>query len=308
MPILRRDRCKATAGRMPIGERAALLLSTVWLAAAAALLALSGGWFERLPRDYRSEVVYEGPIDLWQSPDAGPSSSVLVGRRVDQVLQRSGGVAIVQSTIDWSAPDDVRLYQKSAIFGVDPLTRRNVAGYGDGDRTGYFTFPPDMQPSAFELWDVVYAGPVSVAFERRDRIGDLVVHLYRLGLMGLDDTAWYDFLPDVPERYRLVTDGRGLIWVEPHTGIVVDYTEVAAARFVEQATGQVAGMAASWTSSFAEETRSSQLRLAAAARTRLLMAERWVPAGLAGLGLGFLAMAAMAGGRRVTARPAAIAG
>lgn len=34
---------------------------------------------------------------------------------------------------------------------------------------------------------------------------------------NIDDTGGYTFLPDVPERYRTLSDGQGTLWIEPET-------------------------------------------------------------------------------------------
>jgi hypothetical protein len=107
----------------------------------------------------------------------------------------------------------------------------------------------------------------------------------------MDETAGYAYLPEVPERYRALTDGQGTLWIEPISGVVVEYQEQGVSYFANPATGERVGDFHTWSGQFTPETHTAQMALARAARWRSLALEAWLPGalgavGLAGLGIG----------------------
>ncbi len=252
-----------------------------------------GPAWEKLPTDYGSSVVLESDSSFRQTLDAALTTFHQKGRRVDQVLSSTDGVAIVQSHVDWSNDSGEVNYQTTGLYGVDRRTRKNVAGYGDVSRSGQFLFPPRLEGSIDEVWDPYYSGPRHLAFDRSEVVDGVTVAVYRFTVAGLDETSAYEFLPDVSERYGVGTDGEGYLWIEPVSGILVDMLDRGHSYFVDPATKKFAGDFSVWQARYTAQSRSDLLSLAAEARLRILATESWLPIGGIGLAVAWLGIGAL---------------
>ncbi|KUM27894.1 hypothetical protein AU467_14670 [Mesorhizobium loti] len=258
------------------------------IAAAAIVRSGLGPAFERLPADYTASIVLESDSRFRQTPDAAFSAFHQEGRRVDQVLSATGDVAIVQSHIDWTTDTGQVNYQTTGLYGVDRKTRRNVAGYGDLSRSGQFMFPPQLRGVTDEVWDPYYGGPRHLAFDRNEVVDGLTLAVYRFTIANLDETKTYDYLPDVPERFGVGTDGDGFLWVEPVSGTLVDMTDNGHSFFVDPATGKSMGDFSVWQARYSAQAKAELFGVATAVRRRILAAKIWLPAALAALALAWL--------------------
>ncbi len=265
---------------------AVVLLPAVVLIVLAALLRLGiGSVLERLPADYASHVVYDTDGSFRDSLDAAWSSFKQIGRRTDQVLKTVDGVAVMQSSADWSDLSGQVVYQISGTFGVDRQARRNVEGYGDRNRSGQFLFPSHAMPQNYEIWDITYSGKQVATFDRFDEIDGLSVMVFHFEASATDDTASFEYLADVPERFKGFSDGRGTYWVEPVSGLIIDVEDNGRSYFVDPATGKDAGTFSTWHNRYTPETRAALLQSAKRWRMQILAFETWLPATLAALAL-----------------------
>ncbi|TIU34369.1 MAG: DUF3068 domain-containing protein [Mesorhizobium sp.] len=281
-----------------------VLAPPMLLIAAAAIVRLSlGPVLERLPADYTGSVILESDSRFRQTPDAAFSAFHQNGRRVDQVLSATGDVAIVQSHIDWTTDTGEVNYQTTGLYGVDRKTRQNVAGYGDLSRSGQFMFPPQLRDVADEVWDPYYGGPRHLAFDRNEVVDGLALAVYRFTIADLDETKTYDYLPDVPERFGVGTDGEGFLWVEPVSGTLVDMTDNGHSFFVDPATGKSIGDFSVWQARYSAQSKADLFGMATSVRRRILAAKIWLPAALLALALAWLGIGLLRLRRR--ARPSA---
>ncbi|MGX5800320.1 porin PorA family protein [Bradyrhizobium sp. Arg314] len=270
----------------------------------AAIIRLSlGPALERLPADYTASVTLESDSRFRQTPDATFTAFHQKGRRVDQVLNTNGDVAVVQSHVDWTTDTGEVNYQTTGLYGVDRRTRQNVAGYGDVSRSGQFMFPPRLKGLGDRIWDPYYGGPRHLVFDRNEVVDGLVLAVYRFTIAGLDETKTYGFLPDVPARFQAHTDGEGSLWIEPISGTLVDMTDNGHSFFVDPATGKSVGDFSIWHASYSAQSKADLFGVAASSRQRILAAQIWVPVALLALALGWLGVGLLR--LRNSARPSA---
>ena len=244
-----------------------------------------------LPADYANETQYAGEDEFRDSPTGEWQSSNLIIRRVDQTLSVSGGVSIIQADLHVTSTSGEVIFENSGLYGVDRRTRQNLAGYGDVDRTGQFLFPLHVKQTTYEYWGPMYIGPRTAIFDHAENLDGLEVYVFHFAGTGMDETAGYSALLDVPERYDAHTDGQGTLWIEPVSGAVVDYEEQeGVSYFVDRATGARLADFHTWSNRYTPETRAAQLAQARAARTKHLALEIWLPGGLLLAGLLWLAV------------------
>jgi hypothetical protein len=263
----------------------------------AALTALQYFWLsaflERLPADYVSETEYAAKSRGHTTPASPAEEFERVIRRRDQALSASSDCAIIQGDVHWvSASGDV-MFEILNLYGVDRLTRKNLPGYGNEERFGQFLFPPHTLKQKYDGWDPLFAGPHVASYDHEETMEGVPVYVFNFVADGIDETSGYSALPDVPEKYRATTYGKGRIWVEPNSGIVVDYDETGVSYFIEPKTGERVGEITQWSDHYTPETRVAQLQLARAARRKIFALEIWIPFGLAVAGVGCLMTAAV---------------
>lgn len=186
-------------------------------------------------------------------------------------------------------------FEYTSLYGVDRRTRANLPGYGSVERSGQYLFPTHVEQKTYPAWDPMFIGLRQATFDHFENIDGQQVYVFTFSCAGMDETAGYSFMTDVPEQYRVFTDGQGSLWIEPLSGIVVNYEDQGVSYLVDSASGTRLsnGEFHQWVNSFTPETRLAQQRLARAARLRILLLEVWLPgasllAGLIWLSVGSL--------------------
>jgi hypothetical protein len=257
------------------------LFITLGLFAAAAFVRF---WLapllNELPANYASETQYAGEDNLRETPNGAWEKIATTLRRVDQTIVSTSETAMVQGDLHVYDENGAVVFESTGLYGVSRLARQNVPGYGDTERTGQFLFSLAVQPTTYTYWDPMFIGPRVATFDHAETQDGLTVYVFRFSASGLDETAGYSSLPDVPEHYAAHTDAQGTLWIEPVSGIVVDYAEQGMSYFADLTTGKPIADFHGWSDRYTPETRSAQLRLAAEARLRILLIQVWLPVGL----------------------------
>ncbi|MBA3352250.1 MAG: response regulator [Blastocatellia bacterium] len=166
---------------------------------------------ERLPADYASETSYAASCRFHLTPAAPAEEYDLVARRRDVALTSMDGHSIIQGDTHWTTPAGVVTFKVQNLYGVDRATRANAVGLGNADRNGQYFFPPHTEQRTYGLWDPFYTGPRVATYHHTEQLDGLTVYVFNFIAEDLDETAGYVSLPDVPEKYRASTDGRGKI-------------------------------------------------------------------------------------------------
>jgi len=270
-----------------------LIALTLWLLAGAQRFWIAPQ-LTRLPADYAEETSYAARCRYRDAPTAAWQQFSLIARRVDQTLVTFAGNSVIQGDMHWTTPAGEVTYESAGLYGVDRFRRANLAGYGNVSRAGQFLFPMHLQPATYRFWDPFYTGPRTATFERTATLNGLKVYVFSSVADHVDDTKGYLFLPDVPERYRAYSAGQGKLWIEPVSGVVVDFEDAGVSYF-----GKPRGEAGAkpqrvadfyfWDARYTPETQAAQRQRATAARRRILALERWLPLGLLFSGLFVLA-------------------
>jgi hypothetical protein len=254
----------------------------------------------QLPHDYTNERQYAVESNFRASMADEWEAITLTGRRLDRALLATSDVAIVQGDLYWNTDAGEAIFESSGLYGVDRTTRQNRPGFGDVDRLGQYLFPPHVQPITYDYWDQNFIGQRTAHYKRTETVEDEETYVFDFTGVAMDETAGYSQLPEVPEHYFTFTDGTGTLWVEPLSGIVVDYVEKGESYFVDRATGAHLANFYEWEARYTTATRTSQLGLARTTRLRIVLLEAWLPGLLLLAGVTLLA-AALPIGRRLTA-------
>jgi hypothetical protein len=245
---------------------------------------------ELLPSDYTNATALSEVDKFRDSPTGEWQASTLNTQRIDQTITHSGQTAIIEGALHVYYASGAVNFETTSLYGVDRRTRLNLSGYGSVNRTGQYFFPPHVQPGEYPIWDPMFVGLRQATFQRAEIMDGLQVYVFSFSTPGMDETTGYSYLPDVPERYLVHTDGAGTIWVEPLSGFVVDYMDSGVSYFVDPATGTRLADFNQWKERYIPGTRAAQIALARAARLRILALEVWLPGGLLLVALVFLGL------------------
>jgi len=288
---------------VPIG------LSRRWLLAGLILIILAvvfkqwlGPWAEQLPTDYSSVTNMSETNRFRNTANANWQANSLNVKRVDQTITSSSSYNLVEGSVHAYFDSGDMNFEASGLYGVDRATRANLPGYGDSQRSGQYLFPPHVKPGEYTIWDPFFLGPRQAAYARTEVVGGLAVYVFELTASGLDETAGYAFLAEVPERYQAHTDVLGTAWVEPISGQTLDYEDRSVSYFVEPATGARLADFNQFSEKFTPETKSAQLKIAREARFKDLALETWLPVVFLACGLACLVRAGFWLTRRKTGR------
>ncbi len=191
----------------------------------------------------------------------------------------------------WLTPAGTMIHETRNVFGVDQRSRKNLDGYGNQNRKGQYLFPRHTEKKSYILWDAYYTGPGGVTFDHVERFRGLEVFVFNFRC-DLDETAAYETLPGVPEKYRVWTVGDGQYWVEPTSGVIVKHDDHGVSYFTEPETTRRVGEAVLWKAHYAPETIEARVQDAMATRRWMLALEIWLPlalvtAGLIWIGIGW---------------------
>ncbi len=253
---------------------------------------------ERLPSDYDNETNYEQENQFRESPLADWQFSQLSVRRIDHAISTLGEVSIIQGALQIYFEDGTVNFETSGLYGVERSTRLNQPDYGNEPRNGQYFFPTHVTQNQYTLWDPFYIGPQYLIFDHIEKLEGVQVYVFTMTVSDLDETAGYNYLPIVPEHYRASTNASGTIWVEPLSGIVVNYQDQGASTLIDVKDQSYIAEFNTWTNIYTPETRTSQLALARATRLRMLVSELILPALLVMAGLVWLLPLVFTGLRR----------
>jgi hypothetical protein len=262
----------------------------------------------RLPADYADEASFDTWTRFRDSPRGAWQRSRLTARRVDQTLVSSGTHCVIQGDLHWTNADGSVAYESTGLYGVDRRTRKNLAGFGNMRRTDQFFFPLHTERRAYRQWDPHFIGPRDAVFKRAGERFGVDVYVFDFTARGLDESAGFGTLPDVPERYLALTNAKGTVWIEPVSGMVVDYAEQGESYFADPRTHAHVADFYAWHDRLTPASRAAKTRAAIAGRRRVLLIEIVAPLLCVLGGVALMIMSWRARLRAVEARTVVVAG
>jgi hypothetical protein len=205
-----------------------------WLISLGALLvALSLVWnfaifpgMAKMPADYEQEYTFEGSVQVFVA-DLG--ALVPIQTTMDRTLTAKSVtdediLLLQQDIVFYEATTGLPLAQinpalaalnTTEVYGLDRTTRANVAGNGDVDRTGQFTFPADVQQETYQYWSSSTGSAISANFVSEETYQGLDVYVFEMNSTG------NPYYPDLATGLPQKMDVYAKIRVEPVSGIPV---------------------------------------------------------------------------------------
>ena len=166
-----------------------------------------------------------------------------LGRLTMKTERVEGPVMYVDSKFEALTIDGATLFNLQRKLAVDRKTRLTLPA--SGFRSGsYFIFPPKVEKTGY-IWIAPTIGEsVNFRFVDEIKIQGLAVYHFRGLDDNLDDTGGFEFLPLVPETYKVSTRAVMDVYVEPRTGLIIQYEDHMTSSYLDDKGNRIWDMSA----------------------------------------------------------------
>jgi hypothetical protein len=140
----------------------------------------------KMPADYEQEYAFEGFIKQLNSETMSLDE---IPTDVARILTATGvedDVLLLQQDINiYIAQSETLLSSTTDIYGLDRTTRENVAGHGNMDRTGSFTFPAGTEQKTYSFWSSSAMTALPAHFIDEETYHGLKVYNFKIDVSDL---------------------------------------------------------------------------------------------------------------------------
>lgn len=186
------------------------------------------------------------------------SGNVISNSSVElNTLSASSSVATIDKKFVIESINGDVLFSLNQKFNINRYYRRNLPSNDDVIDT-YSYFPPNTQKTSY-LWTTGTMGsPIKMSFERENTIDGIKVYEFTGKANNVDDTSGYEFLPLVPEKYKVLSNVVISVSVEPATGDIVNYSDTGTSYYSDKDLNRVWDIA-QWSNRYTENTVKNNL-------------------------------------------------
>ena len=223
-------------------QRSLLGFAFLLLAAIPLWIGVVVPYLTKLPDDFSYRVNLLSFDDFYDEKTqqfSGPKRSASTFSY--EVVKRKQHVLIVKNIFNVHTVTGEKIIAVERLYGIDPLSGRHVAGFGDHDRQGYLFAPRHLRKGqSFTYWHVNYDGPAEMTFLGEEMIGGLKVFRYGTRYEGtrIDQTSDLRFLPGVGVTRGIELEPYLQVWIEPVSGHLVTYSDDTVAYYYDLRTGE----------------------------------------------------------------------
>jgi hypothetical protein len=221
----------------------------------------------KLPEDLNETTVFEGTYYV-MDPQTQQMEQIPVNvERHYEATEIQDGVLILNQTITTSHAQygmELPDFSMEETLGVDRSTREYVAGYGDMDRSGQFSFPSDLEQKSYQLWNPTAGSDLEVKFVAEEKVDNLTVYAFQVSEEGIDlgDYPGTTF----PQSLDVIINMK----VEPVSGTTVFSQSITTIKVAYSSEMIIPVYISSI--QFTEDTISEMVDTASSARTMILWA------------------------------------
>ena len=170
----------------------------------------------KMPTDYEQEYTFEGSIKQLNSETMSLDE---IPTDVVRLLTATGtedDVLLLQQDINiYHAQAGILLTSTSEVYGLDRTTRENVAGYGNMDRSGQFTFPAGVEQETYSFWSSSAMTALPANFVSEETYHGITVYNFKIDSSDLPAGTMEG--TGAPQTMDVLTE----IKVEPVSGVPV---------------------------------------------------------------------------------------
>ena len=187
---------------------------------------------KRLPKDLNEVIYYDGKLSIFNENTLEIEQKDIRITRYIRALGEEDGVLIVREDIevkDKKTNEELPEFGMTKVYGINPHTTENIAGYGDLDRLGQWLFPVGVKKKNYLVWNTDLDDACKAGYIEPDEAVSVAHYMgeeKRAGIKtykyyGSQENVFVGYLPTLPEA-KMYYGGEIFAWVEPNTGTIVD--------------------------------------------------------------------------------------
>jgi hypothetical protein len=243
----------------------------------------------KLPGDYESVVNYRRLSNTnHQIGGEWIGAELVKGYTKEQTISLDGNTQIIEGLYQAQDLNNKTLWEVKKEYGVDRGSRELQNGFGQYAKNTFYLFPPNLKKQTYNVWFAQYLYPIELTFRGTEKLQGLAVYHFSAENFIFDDSAGFQWLDTVPELYKVFADGTVNVWVEPVTGVIIDYKGGGVAYYADKITGEKVQDMQTWRNEYSDDTIANQVRIAQNEKQEIILYERWIPILLGLISLAFL--------------------
>lgn len=202
--------------------------------------------------------------------------TISTGEVLETVTKNEYRQAFISSKFDVQSLVGEPLFSLNQSFTVDRITMKNYPSAVDPAGETYFYFPKRLSRSPIRWWPGTFGEPLDLIFIDIETIKGLRVYHFRGERADINDTAGYEFLPMVPQKYYVLSRANLDVFVEPSSGTVVDYRDEGVSYYAGLDKRRVWDLA-KWSNKFTDLTIDERIEKAKESQRSLFLLEVITP-------------------------------
>lgn len=172
-------------------------------------------------------------------------------------------------------------------FAVNRRTFHNFAEGVDTKGEAYLFFPRNVKKQVYHWWPDSFGEPFDVSFVDVQKVGNLTTYHFRGERSNINDSEGYSFLPLVPEKYLALSRAVLDVYVEPFTGMIVDYQDSGTSYYADNARRPIWDISM-WSNKYNQDAVNERISLIQDLKLRMFMQQVLIPLIALTIGLYFL--------------------
>jgi hypothetical protein len=263
-----------------------LALFVIFLAVIPVWRFLVAPGLEKMPGNYEASFNLLGT----EKPNyeiGGNSSELLIynGRKETSWFSLGAGEVSVDLLFKAETINGEPLFETTKKYEVEVNTRKIVS---KDDSSGYFIPPTHLEKKNYLIQDPTIFEDLELIFVKEDGVMGLPVYNFKGNLTNINSTGGYEFLKLVPEVYSTVDDVTSELWIEPVSGIIVDFKQSGASYYIDRTTNNRIHNLTNYTNKYSDDSIANQVRIAQNEKQKIQLYEIWIP-----ILLGILSLASL---------------
>lgn len=204
------------------------------------------------------------------------SGNIISNSKIEtKTTNQSSSVSMVSKKFVIESLSGENLFSLEQSFYVDRYTRHDLPGGTDPDGVAYTAFPHHTGKKEYLVWPGTFGSAINLRFIDQQIIKGLHVYHFQ-SQANVDDTAGYVFLPLVPEKYRVKSQATVDMYIEPVTGILVNYSDKGISYYSNDKIDRIWDIS-QWSNKFTDNAISAQVKIAKNKMNYLSLHENIIP-------------------------------
>lgn len=179
------------------------------------------------------------------------------------------------------------IFELNQNYLIDRYSSHNLPGGNDKTGSAYVIFPRNIVKKSLLFWPIEMGAPAQLDFVKETKVDSLNVYHFSTNDSIINDTLGFEYLPLVPEKYQAFSRVKIDIYVEPITGIIVDYQDSGTSYYADKE-GKAIWDMDEWSNKYNDPTISNRVREAENRKKYISAVSLYIPAFFCLLSISFL--------------------